>query len=81
MHRTHRGTVGESPARVDARAFSAEPRVPVQDVTLIRHAYIRTRNQNQGIGSHLLTHLQKLTNAGPDLDWNLGRCDMGNPLL
>jgi GNAT superfamily N-acetyltransferase len=34
---------------------------PVQDVTLIRHAYVRTSNQNQGIGSRLLIHLQKLT--------------------
>lgn len=34
---------------------------PVQDVTLIRHAYVRTSNQSQGIGSRLLIHLQKLT--------------------
>jgi GNAT superfamily N-acetyltransferase len=39
---------------------------PVQDVTLIRHAYVRTSNQNQGIGSRLLSHLQKLT-PGPML--------------
>jgi GNAT superfamily N-acetyltransferase len=39
---------------------------PVEEVTLIRHAYICTRNQNQGIGSHLLSHLQKLT-PGPIL--------------
>jgi GNAT superfamily N-acetyltransferase len=36
---------------------------PVQDVILIRHAYVRTSNQNQGIGSRLLTHLQKLTTS------------------
>src|ERR1700738_1378540 len=32
---------------------------PVQDVTLIRHAYVRTTNQKQGIGSRLLSHLQQ----------------------
>ena len=30
---------------------------PVQDVTLIRHAYVRTGQQGQGIGSKLLQHL------------------------
>jgi len=34
----------------------------VQDVTLIRHAYVRTNKRRQGIGSKLLSHLQKLTN-------------------
>jgi N-acetylglutamate synthase-like GNAT family acetyltransferase len=34
----------------------------VQDVTLIRHAYVRTGNQKQGIGGHLLSHLRELTN-------------------
>lgn len=34
----------------------------VQDVTLIRHAYIRTSNRRSGIGSRLLAHLQTLTN-------------------
>jgi len=33
----------------------------VQDVTLIRHAYVRTANQKQGIGKHLLSHLRELT--------------------
>lgn len=33
----------------------------VQDVTLIRHAYVRTDHQRQGIGSHLLRHLLTLT--------------------
>jgi N-acetylglutamate synthase-like GNAT family acetyltransferase len=33
----------------------------VQDVTLIRHAYVRTANQKQGIGAHLLSHLRELT--------------------
>lgn len=36
---------------------------PVQDVTLIRHAYVRTSNRNQGIGSRLLKHLQELTTS------------------
>jgi N-acetylglutamate synthase-like GNAT family acetyltransferase len=30
---------------------------PVQDVTLIRHAYVRTAFRNQGIGGKLLRHL------------------------
>ena len=38
----------------------------VQDVTLIRHAYVRTSGQRRGIGAHLLSHLQKLT-PGPVL--------------
>ena len=33
----------------------------VQDVTLIRHAYVRTANRNQGIGGMLLTHLRTIT--------------------
>ncbi len=38
----------------------------VQDVTLIRHAYVRPGNQKQGIGAQLLTHLLKMA-AGPFL--------------
>jgi N-acetylglutamate synthase-like GNAT family acetyltransferase len=34
----------------------------VQDVTLIRHAYVRTNHQRKGIGARLLSHLQELTN-------------------
>lgn len=34
---------------------------PVQDVTLIRHAYVRTANRNRGIGGQLLAHLRTLT--------------------
>lgn len=30
---------------------------PIADVTLIRHAYVRTDHQNRGIGGGLLTHL------------------------
>jgi GNAT superfamily N-acetyltransferase len=33
----------------------------LQDVTLIRHAYVRTEKQNQGIGGKLLSHLRKQT--------------------
>lgn len=34
----------------------------VQDVTLIRHAYVRTGSQKRGIGRRLLTHLLALSN-------------------
>jgi len=34
---------------------------PVQDVVLIRHAYVRTSERNRGIGSKLLSHLQRQT--------------------
>lgn len=37
-----------------------------QDVTLIRHAYVRTASQKQGIGGHLLSHLLELA-RGPVL--------------
>lgn len=33
----------------------------VQDVTLIRHAYVSTAHQRHGIGSALLTHLRRQT--------------------
>jgi GNAT superfamily N-acetyltransferase len=32
----------------------------VQDVTLVRHAYVRTASQRQGIGARLLSHLLRL---------------------
>jgi GNAT superfamily N-acetyltransferase len=32
----------------------------VQDVTLIRHAYVRTTSRNQGIGALLLSHLRNM---------------------
>lgn len=38
----------------------------VQDVTLIRHAYVRTGSQKKGIGGLLLSHLQELA-RGPVL--------------
>ena len=36
---------------------------PVRDVTLIRHAYVRTNAQKKGVGSRLLAHLRELTKA------------------
>ncbi|MBW1982305.1 MAG: GNAT family N-acetyltransferase [Deltaproteobacteria bacterium] len=33
----------------------------IQDVTLIRHAYVRTADQKRGIGGRLLSHLRTLT--------------------
>jgi len=33
---------------------------PVRDVTLIRHAYVLTTSQKQGVGAHLLAHLRTL---------------------
>ena len=39
---------------------------PVDDVTLIRHAYVRTTNRSKGIGTQLLLHLHALTD-GPVL--------------
>ena len=38
----------------------------VEDVTLIRHAYVRTGSQKRGIGGCLLEHLRKLAH-GPVL--------------
>ena len=38
----------------------------VKDVTLIRHAYVRTDNRRRGIGGRLLSHLLKLAD-GPVL--------------
>jgi GNAT superfamily N-acetyltransferase len=38
----------------------------VQDVTLIRHAYVRTARRNQGIGGKLLSELREKT-SGPIL--------------
>ena len=38
----------------------------VQNVTLIRHAYVRTSSQKRGIGARLLSHLREQAN-GPVL--------------
>lgn len=35
----------------------------VQDMTLIRHAYVRTSGQKRGIGAHLLSHLRELAKS------------------
>ena len=35
----------------------------VQDVTLIRHAYVRTGRQKRGIGARLLAHLREMANG------------------
>ena len=35
----------------------------VKDVTLIRHAYVRTSSQKRGIGARLLSHLRGLTST------------------
>jgi N-acetylglutamate synthase-like GNAT family acetyltransferase len=35
----------------------------VKDVTLIRHAYVRTTQQRNGVGQKLLTHLTTLANT------------------
>ncbi|OAM89565.1 GNAT family N-acetyltransferase [Termitidicoccus mucosus] len=34
----------------------------VKEVTLIRHAYVRTQHRGKGIGGQLLAHLRQLTN-------------------
>jgi len=39
---------------------------PVQDVTLIRHAYVRGNSQKRGIGAQLLSHLREMA-IGPVL--------------
>jgi GNAT superfamily N-acetyltransferase len=39
---------------------------PVQDVTLIRHAYVRGSSQKRGIGGRLLGHLREMA-IGPVL--------------
>ena len=38
----------------------------VEDVTLVRHAYVRTSSQKRGIGGRLLSHLREQT-SGPML--------------
>ena len=35
----------------------------VQDVTFIRHAYVRTSSQKKGIGGHLLSHLREVAKS------------------
>jgi len=50
----------------------------IDDVTLIRHAYVRTQHRNHGIGERLLAHLRTLTNrplligTWADANWAIG---------
>lgn len=50
----------------------------VLDVTLIRHAYVRTEMRNHGIGRQLLSHLRQLTErpiligTWADANWAIG---------
>jgi len=50
----------------------------LSDVTLIRHAYVRTTAQGQGIGGQLLSHLRKLAKSAlligtwADATWAIG---------
>ena len=48
---------------VDGAPAGAMGIQPVEDVTLIRHAYVRTADQRRGIGALLLDHLCKLAAA------------------
>ena len=43
--------------QIDGRLVGVMGTQDVQDVTLIRHAYVHTSHQSQGIGSRLLSHL------------------------
>ena len=49
-------------SRMTGRSIGVMGLQQVQDVTLIRHAYVRSGSQKQGIGSQLLSHLRELTN-------------------
>ena len=52
----------------------------VQDVTLIRHAYVRTAQRSKGIGGKLLCELRN-PDQSPGSDRHLGRRHLGNPVL
>lgn len=41
----------------DGQLIAVTGNQPIQDVVLIRHAYVRTARQNEGIGSRLLSEL------------------------
>jgi N-acetylglutamate synthase-like GNAT family acetyltransferase len=45
----------------DGRLMGVMGIQPVQDVTLIRHAYVRTEKKNQGMGCRLLSELLNKT--------------------
>lgn len=52
----------------------------VQEVTLIRHAYVRSGNQKRGIGAQLLSHLLEPFHQA-SADRNLGGRILGDPFL
>ena len=52
---------------------------PVQDVTLIRHAYVQSAFQKRGIGAILLAHLCGLTDM-PVLIGTWAAASLGDPL-
>ena len=52
----------------------------VRDVTLIRHAYVRSIWQKRGIGAQLLCSSAGIDRRS-DFDWNMGRCGVGDPVL
>ena len=54
---------------------------PVDDVTLIRHAYVLTSHQRRGLGEKLLKHLLELSQNIHGLCWNMGSGDLGNKIL
>ena len=54
---------------------------PVNDVTLIRHAYTLTSHQRKGIGEKLLNHLLILAKTREDFGRNLGNRSLGNQIL
>ena len=79
--------LAEIAAGIDFWAYEAEGRVlgvmgrqPLEEVTLIRHAYVRPAAQQRGIGAQLLRHLLKgVERPGPG--GHLGRVLVGHPLL
>ena len=54
---------------------------PVNDVTLIRHAYVLTSHQRKGFGEKLLKHLLRLSQNIQGLRGNMGSSSMGNKIL
>ena len=52
----------------------------VDDVELIRHAYVRTERQGEGIGGALLAHLRS-QGCAPAAGRDVGGRDVGDPVL
>ena len=52
----------------------------VQDVTLIRHAYVLTARRNQGFGGAVIV-LFSDSDTWPNPSRHLDGCHLGNPLL